>query len=283
MALILHIETATPTCSIALTQDGLLLSLKEETAQQIHAGVITLFIESVMHETGKKLNHLDAVCVSKGPGSYTGLRIGVSTAKGLCYALDKPLIAVNTLEAMASGLLNTPGAAGSAPQGAAGSALQGAAGSAPQGAAGSALQGAGETAPRNTLLCPMIDARRMEVFMAVYQTLPAGDLRQLEAPRAQVMQEDSLESSLLQGNAEGKKNTLLLFGTGAEKCRTLYENRPEIKIISGFRQSAVHMALPAEQKFNGKHFEDVAYFEPFYLKEFISTSALRQPGDIAKK
>src|SRR5690606_26100037 len=138
VALILHLETASPTCSVALSENGQLLAIREQTAQNIHARVITLYIETVMKEAGKQLEELDAVCVSKGPGSYTGLRIGVSTAKGLCYALDKPLIAVNTLEAMASGLLRRHGT------------------------------------PPGTGLCPMLDARRMEVFMAVYRKGPTG-------------------------------------------------------------------------------------------------------------
>ncbi|TCS88304.1 tRNA threonylcarbamoyl adenosine modification protein YeaZ [Anseongella ginsenosidimutans] len=289
MALILHLETATPTCSVALSEGGVLLSLKEKTAQNIHASVITLFIETVMQEAGRQLAELDAVSVSKGPGSYTGLRIGVSAAKGLCYALDKPLLAVNTLEAMASGLLNE------------------------------------QKAPANSLLCPMLDARRMEVFMAIYRATRGGtgrsfvresggsaesggstesgretdrsrgtesgrvadsnpltgkantgynthiDLQETEGPRAQIMEEDSLDP-WLEGN--GKK--LLLFGTGAEKCRELYKNRQEIEIIPDFRQSAANLLLPAERKFGKQQFEDVAYFEPFYLKDFISTSSLRE-------
>lgn len=295
VALILHLETATPTCSVALSEGGVLLSLKEKTAQNIHASVITLFIEAVMQEAGRQLHELDAICVSKGPGSYTGLRIGVSAAKGLCYALDKPLLAVNTLEAMASGFLNE------------------------------------QKAPADSLLCPMLDARRMEVFMAIYRATPGGtgrssvrenggsaesggstenggstessretdrsrgtesgrvadsnplkgkantgynthiDLQETEGPRAQVMEEHSLDP-WLEGN--GKK--LLLFGTGAEKCRELYTNRREIEIIPDFRQSAANLLFPAERKFGKQQFEDVAYFEPFYLKDFISTSSLRE-------
>src|SRR5690606_13828196 len=132
VALILHLETSTPTCSVALSENGTLLAVEEQTASNIHAAVITRFIETVMERSGRRLDALDAVCVSKGPGSYTGLRIGVSTAKGLCYALDKPLISVGTLEAMAAGFAS------------------------------------GHNVPPEALLCPALDARRMELFMAVY-------------------------------------------------------------------------------------------------------------------
>lgn len=229
VALILHLETASPTCSVALSENGQLLAIREQTAQNIHARVITLYIETVMKEAGKQLEELDAVCVSKGPGSYTGLRIGVSTAKGLCYALDKPLIAVNTLEAMASGLLRRHGT------------------------------------PPGTGLCPMLDARRMEVFMAVYRKGPTGIECESE-PQAIVLDETTLDPWLADGHG------LLLFGTGAEKCRPLYENRPEIKIMDDFKQSAAHLIEPAERSYSQRRFEDVAYFEPFYLKDFISTS-----------
>ncbi|MFS8616399.1 MAG: tRNA (adenosine(37)-N6)-threonylcarbamoyltransferase complex dimerization subunit type 1 TsaB, partial [Solitalea sp.] len=154
---------------------------------------------------------------------------GVSTAKGLCYALDKPLIAVNTLEAMASGLLRRHGT------------------------------------PPGTGLCPMLDARRMEVFMAVYRKGPTGIECESE-PQAIVLDETTLDPWLADGHG------LVLFGTGAEKCRPLYENRPEIKIMDDFKQSAAHLIEPAERSYSQRRFEDVAYFEPFYLKDFISTS-----------
>src|SRR3546814_567856 len=175
MALILHIETATPTCSVALSENGILLATEEKTASNIHAAVITCFIETVMKRAEKRLESLDAVCVSKGPGSYTGLRIGVSTAKGLCYALDKPLVAVGTLEAMAAGLAAQAGM------------------------------------PADTLFCPVLDARRMEVFMAIYHLAnPSGIVTETEPPRAQVMDEQSLDPWM-------NDKPLYLFGPGAEK------------------------------------------------------------------
>lgn len=226
--MILHLETATPTCSAALSENGALLALKEKTGSNIHANVITVFIETLMREAGRQLAELDAVCVSKGPGSYTGLRIGVSTAKGLCYALDKPLIAAGTLESMVNGVLQDI------------------------------------SPPGDTLLCPMLDARRMEVFMAVY---PArAPEAPLAAARAQVMDSGSLDEW-----RTGSK--LLLFGSGAGKCRELYQEEPDISIIDDFHPSAAHLISLAEKKYTSEQFEDLAYFEPFYLKEFYTPRA----------
>src|SRR5471030_2964914 len=145
--MILQIETATTVCSVALSKDGVVLAVKQMDQRNIHAEVITLYIEELLTTTGTKYSDLDAIAVSCGPGSYTGLRIGVSTAKGLCYALDKPLIAVETLKAMADGMM-------------------------------AQLK---DQLAENTLLCPMIDARRMEVFTAVFnnkseQVTPTAEL-----------------------------------------------------------------------------------------------------------
>lgn len=224
MALLLQIETATPTCSVALSENGKLLALEEKTESNIHASVITLFINAVMEKAGKNLAELDAVCVSKGPGSYTGLRIGVSAAKGLCYALEKPLIAVNTLEAMAAGLLRQ------------------------------------ENIPAASLLCPMLDARRMEVYMALYTMT----LEEAESTRAQIIDEHFFDPWL-------KEHNMVFFGTGAAKCGNLYANRPNALFIPDFYQSAAHLTALATQKFSQSQFEDTAYFEPYYLKDFVSS------------
>src|ERR1700761_5444550 len=130
---ILQLETATTVCAVALAKDGEVLAFKQVDQRNIHAEVITVFIDELLAQTGSHYKDIDAVAVSCGPGSYTGLRIGISTAKGLCFALDKPLIAVETLEAMASG-----------------------------------LRAKSSSIAANTLLCPMIDARRMEVYTAVF-------------------------------------------------------------------------------------------------------------------
>ena len=224
MALILQIETATQTCSVALTQDGKLLYFLEKTERNIHAGAITVFIEEIMLKAGKQYADLDAVAVSMGPGSYTGLRIGVSTAKGLCYALDIPLIAVNTLEAMANGFINNCFSVN------------------PQ-----------------TVFCPMIDARRMEVYCAVYNYKNELILE----TEAKIIDEQSFSDLLNQ-------YVVYFFGDGAAKCETDLGVHLNARIMNDFENSASHLTSLAFEKFKNKQFEDIAYFEPFYLKDFIA-------------
>lgn len=226
MALILLLETATATCSVALTDNENILAIKEQNERNIHASHITLFIEDVMNSAGKNYKQLDAIAISKGPGSYTGLRIGASTAKGLCYALDIPLIAINTLHAMAYGLLQkhrySPG----------------------------------------TLLCPMIDARRMEVYTALYDTklLPVLDTQ------AMILNESSFDVYF-------EHHPVVFFGDGAEKSKQLFGNHKNA-IYTGFENSAVNLNLPASSKFMSAEFEDVSSFEPFYLKDYL----VKSPG-----
>lgn len=222
--MILQIETATTSCAVALTHHGHVLALKELDQRNIHAEAITLFIEEVFAVAGKKYAYIDAVAVSSGPGSYTGLRIGVSTAKGLCYALDKPLIAVETLQAMAHGLMQNPAI----------------------------------IVNENTLLCPMIDARRMEVFTAVFdnaghKTMPA---------RALIIDAGSYADLLAE-------HQIIFFGDGAAKCRDTIIH-PNARFIDGFINSAAHLTKAALEKFAAANFEDIAYFEPYYLKDFIA-------------
>ena len=178
-----------------------------------------------MDEVGISYNELDAVAVSKGPGSYTGLRIGVSTAKGICYAADLPLMAIDTLEAMAYGMKEKLGS---------------------------------QLAP-DDLLVPMIDARRMEVYASVFD----AELRRINETAAMVINENTFDD--LSGN-----HRLWLFGDGAPKLSKLFENQPNINVISGFRPSAAYMRVLAEQALRAQDFVDVAYFEPFYLKDFIA-------------
>ena len=222
MALILQIETSTSSCSIALSENGTTLFVKEQNERNIHASHITLFIEEVLRLAGKKPADLSAVAVSKGPGSYTGLRIGVSTAKGLCYALDIPLIAINTLTAMASGMLK-------------------------------------KLSDQDILLCPMIDARRMEVYMAVYDAA----LNKLSPVEAKIIEANSFT------DLQTKK--LLLFGDGAEKCRQILENAGNIDFNIDYVNSAADVSALAYKKYQNSQFEDVAYFEPYYLKDFLVT------------
>ncbi|MDB5019064.1 MAG: Peptidase [Pedobacter sp.] len=223
MPTILQIETATQACSAAISRDGITIALKELVAQNIHAGSLTLFIDEVIHAAGITYAELDAVAVSKGPGSYTGLRIGVSTAKGLCYALDKPLIGVNTLEMMANGFLQTH-----------------------EGFKG--------------LICPMIDARRLEVYTALFDA--SGNL--LSPVEAKIIDDTSFQDKLA-------SSQITFIGDGAAKCEKLINS--ENALFSDVNvNSAAYMSRIAKRLFDAGKFEDVAYFEPFYLKDFVLTS-----------
>jgi len=222
LALILHIETATQVCSIALAKDGKLLSLKEENKGFSHAENITVFMEIVLSASGKKIQQLDAVAVSAGPGSYTGLRIGASAAKGLCFALDKPLIAVPTLESLAVSFLND------------------------------------FNVPNGAVLVPMIDARRMEVYCAVYD----DQLREIEKTSAKVIDAGSFDNL-----PDGRP--VYFFGDGAAKCKTMLEKTNRIFVDNIFPSGASMIKL-AEEKFSNKTFENVSLFEPAYLKEFYT-------------
>jgi tRNA threonylcarbamoyladenosine biosynthesis protein TsaB len=223
--MILQIETATTSCSVALAKDGKVVSVKQINERNIHAEVITLFIDELIAAAGVGYNDLDAIAVSSGPGSYTGLRIGVSTAKGLCFALDKPLIAVETLAAMAYGILNREGYA----------------------------------LANDILLCPMIDARRMEVFTAVFNT----EGERILPTSAEIIDENNFNDLL-------KNNKILFFGDGAEKCQAVLGENPNAIFFPAFVNSATDLTQKALEKFNDKQFEDVAYFEPYYLKDFIA-------------
>jgi len=225
MSLILQIETATASCSVALARDGTVLGFKQVNERNVHAEVITLFIDEVIAAAGFAYNDLDAIAVSSGPGSYTGLRIGVSTAKGLCFALDKPLIAIETLAVMACGITKRDG----------------------------------YTPGSELLLCPMIDARRMEVFTAVFN----ANGNQIIPTSAEIIDENSFSDLLA-----NKK--ILFFGDGAEKCRSVLSENPNAIFFPDFVNSAVDLTKKAAEKFKNKAFENVGYFEPYYLKDFIA-------------
>jgi tRNA threonylcarbamoyladenosine biosynthesis protein TsaB len=233
MALILCLETATEVCSVALFYNGSLLEIRESSARNVHSAMLTTFIVEVISSSGKNYSDLDAVAVSMGPGSYTGLRIGVATAKGLCYALGKPLIAVPTLEAMAGGMTPPP--------------------SPPQSREGSA------EIVIPTLVCPMIDARRMEVYCAVFNS----EGKEIREVRAEIIDEFSFQEFLEGG-------MVIFGGDGAEKCKSLFENHPHTLFLDDFRASARFMLPVAAEKFNAGRFENLAYFEPFYLKDFVA-------------
>ena len=241
--MILCLETATPTCSVALNMGIKNLALRECQGQNAHSEKITIFIKEVMDELKLEYHDLDAVAVSQGPGSYTGLRIGVSTAKGVCYAAGLPLMAIDTLHAMAYGMRDRLGA---------------------------------ELQP-NDVLVPMIDARRMEVYCAAFD----ADMNRLQDTQAVVFE---VESGKLNGAAlneaervkveSGKfsisSRRLWLFGDGAPKLKTVFQDYPEVRIVDDFAPSAAYMASLADQALKESRFVDVAYFEPFYLKDFVA-------------
>lgn len=232
--MILCIETSTAVCSVALVDNGNVIALKESLDGQNHAEKITIFIDELMKEAGVAYKDLDAVAVSMGPGSYTGLRIGVSTAKGFCYALDKPLIAVDTLAAMAHGCISS------------------------QLSAISHQPITNSQQTLSTVLCPMIDARRMEVYSAFFNE----KLERISDTEALIIDENSF--------MEMKRNNhLYLFGDGADKLASLFENDDNVTVIEKFHCSAAYMSALAEEAYKNKDFVDVAYFEPFYLKNFV--------------
>ena len=230
--MILCLETATPSCSVALVHNGEVLACEEDSKGQNHSEKITLFIDKVMKTAGVSYDQLGAVAVSMGPGSYTGLRIGVSTAKGICYAVSKPLIAVETLHAMAYG----------------GSAI----------VKGRFLHSQSSVEMTNCALIPAIDARRMEVYAAIFDE--------------NVNKIKDTEALIIDGNSFSelkKDHHLYLFGDGADKCAELFENDDKITVIKEFYCSAKYMNVIAQRKLDAKDFVDVAYFEPFYLKDFV--------------
>lgn len=220
MAIILCLETSTKNCSVALTDGERLIALKEDGSDKYtHAEKLHVFIEEVLNQGGVKFSDLDAVAVSEGPGSYTGLRIGVSSAKGMAYALKIPLIAVNTLQAMANSFLS------------------------------------GE---EKSLLIPMIDARRMEVFCAGFD----GNGNPVFPTRAEVLEAESFPE------ARGL-DQVLYFGDGAQKCIEVLEPKG-FEYVDGVEASAKGMVKLAAAKFGTSDFVDTAYFEPFYLKDFVA-------------
>lgn len=230
MALILNIETSTEVCSVNVSKNGNLLFEKESLEGLNHSELLTVFIEELFNENNLVINSIDAVAVSKGPGSYTGLRIGVSVAKGLCYALGKPLIGIGTLDAM--GIYTSQKATQYYPE---------------------------APAEKNLLFCPMIDARRMEVYTALYNT--KGEV--VEPVSAKIIDDNSFSTQF-------QNNKILFFGNGASKCKEALTH-PNALFLGPEKASARFMQKLAAEKYNKNNFEDVAYFEPFYLKNFIAT------------
>lgn len=216
---IIAIETSTECCSVALCEDGRVLSERVSNTPRSHAALTAPFVEEVLKEAGCTAGELAAVAVSEGPGSYTGLRVGVSTAKGLCFGAKIPLIAVDTLRILA-------------------------------------LQGVRHESHPERII-PFIDARRMEVYCAVFD----GAGRKLSDTKAVILDENSFSEELALG-------TVLFIGSGVEKFREICKS-PAARFESCFPQASA-MAAPAADALKNKEFEDVAYFEPFYLKEFVA-------------
>lgn len=216
--LILNIETATTNCSVSLSRNGETIVLKEDYNDNYsHAERLHVYIDAVLKEVGVTQEDLSAIAVSKGPGSYTGLRIGVSAVKGLCFALDKPLISIPTLEALAH-----------------------------------------QVTLENGVVIPMIDARRMEVYSAIFD----ANYNQIRETQAQILDDNAFASYL-------EKGKVYFIGNGVEKTKTII-NHPNAIFIEDKLPSANEMSALTFNKFQNDDFEDVAYFEPYYLKDFVA-------------
>lgn len=226
MALILSLETSTSVCSVALSKDSEIIALQERNEVNVHNRLLNVFVEDCLKMGGVSLKQLDAIAVSMGPGSYTGLRIGVSAAKGFCYALDKPLIAVNTLQSMALGFIER-----------------------------------NPNIEQTALLCPMIDARRMEVFNAFFNT----NIDFVRGTQADIIDEHSYVAFL-------EKHPVYFFGDGADKCKLALSNNSNANFSIESLPSAAYVSKLAYKSFLKKEFVDVAYFEPYYLKDFVTTT-----------
>jgi tRNA threonylcarbamoyladenosine biosynthesis protein TsaB len=225
--MIICLETATNLCSVALCDGAGVISLRESDELKSHAAQLTVYIEEILKENHLTAGDLDAVAVSKGPGSYTGLRIGVSVAKGIAYGATIPLIGIETTLAMLYGI--------------------------------SVSRYFNEISDKDTLFCPMLDARRMEVYYAIYDS--SG--KKIKDISAEIINEESFS-----GFPESQK--IIFLGDGALKCKEVI-NRKSAVFADDFKMSASHMLKPVNKAYNDKLFEDVAYFEPLYLKDFITS------------
>jgi tRNA threonylcarbamoyladenosine biosynthesis protein TsaB len=224
MSLILSIDTSTKVCSVALHKEGKLLAISELYTEKSHSGMLTTLCENVVKHAGFTLRDLDAIAVAKGPGSYTGLRIGVSTAKGFCFALDKPLISVNALEAMAYQVK--------------------------------------DFYDETHLICPMIDARRMEVYCQVFD----NQMNNISETEAKIIDEESFSELI-------NEKKIVFLGDGALKCKDKITHENAIFLQTEITPSARTVGILATNFYEKALFENVVTFEPFYLKDFVGTVA----------
>ncbi len=222
MALILNIDTSTTVCSANLAKEGTVISLRENNDGLNHSLLLVLYVKELVEEQQIEAKQWDAGSVSMGPGSYTGLRIGVSLAKGLCFGSSLPLIAVNTLQALAASV--------------------------------------SEKLREEALYCPMIDARRMEVYTALFDR----ENQTRQEAGAQILGPDSFSDLL-------RTHIVYFFGNGSDKFRDVITS-PNARFLPDVQTSSANMARLSEERYREQKFEDVAYFEPFYLKEFITTT-----------
>lgn len=222
MALILNIETATRNCSVSLSYEEKVLALRElNDGNYTHSENLHVFIDEVLKLANKSIKDIEAVAISKGPGSFTGLRIGVSAAKGLCFSLDVPLISVSTLACLASAINVEDGA----------------------------------------VIIPLLDARRMEVYSAVFD----HNYDQIRKTEAEIIDKNSFEEFLRNGK-------VYFLGDGADKCKDIIVDKNAI-FLEGYFPSANEMAKISFNEYKISNTEDVAYFEPFYLKDFLITKS----------
>lgn len=224
--ILLLLETATPVCSVALARDGEIIAQRQSNEPNAHSSKLSVFVQEMFDQCGLTPKQLDAVCVSSGPGSYTGLRIGVSSAKGFCYALGVPLLSVPTLQGMAA-------------------------------------QYYAQHPDFRGMVCPMIDARRMECYTAVYAS-PTGELKTVSA--------DIIVPNIYDEYLD--KGEVVFVGDGASKTREILGVHPNARYDDSFAISATGMLTVALKKLEEGKTEDVAYFEPFYLKDFVAKKSV---------
>lgn len=225
----LLLETATPVCSVALSQGDRILAIRESDEEKSHSAKLTLFMKEVLDEAAITPSSVDAIAVSKGPGSYTGLRIGVSATKGFAYGNKIPVIGVSTLQALSFSAISHP-----------------------------SFTNHKKKYP-SLVLCPMLDARRMEVYTAMFDQ----HCQPISAISAEIIDENSFKETL-------QNHPILIFGDGSDKIKEILKHENAI-FQEGIMPSAKHLLTPALESFKRREFENTAYFEPYYLKDFIAT------------